>query len=67
MFSHKNYNDMNWEELITTERKRDRIEIIRQLNLLDQHKNSRDTKLVALISSVISIISLIVSFTKEDL
>ena len=40
---------------------RDRIEIIRQLNLLDQQKDSRDTKLIALISLVISAIALVIT------
>ena len=43
---------------------RDRIEIIRQLNLLDQQKNSWNAQLIALISLAISILSLIVSFKK---
>lgn len=38
---------------------RDRIEIIHQLNLLDQQKDSRDAKLIALISLMISAIALI--------
>ncbi|MBU4381395.1 hypothetical protein L6255_02815 [Candidatus Parcubacteria bacterium] len=38
---------------------RDRIEIIRQLNLMDQQKYSRDTRLIALISVVISVLALI--------
>ncbi len=41
---------------------RDRIEIIRQLNLLDQQKDSRDAKLIALISLIISAIALIRSW-----
>lgn len=75
----KNYEDMNWNELVSEGRKRgldkhllsfkgvegagerDRIEIIRQLNLLDQQKDSRHTKLIALISLVISAISLAIT------
>lgn len=75
---HKNYQDMNWKELVAEGKKRgldrrlfsikgmegagerDYIEIIRQLNLLDQQKDSRDAKLIALIALIISVLSLIV-------
>lgn len=40
---------------------RDRIEIIRQLNLLDQQRDSRGVKLIALISLIISAISLAIT------
>lgn len=44
---------------------RDRIEIIRQLNLLDQQQNFRNAMLIAIISLAISILSLIFSLAKN--
>lgn len=45
---------------------RDRIEIIRQLNSLDQQKDSKDAKLIALISLAISVLALIVSIVVKS-
>ncbi len=83
MIWHKNYQDMNWKELVAEGKKRgldqrlfaikgaegaaerDCIEIIRQLNSLDQQRDSWNAKLIALISLAISILVLIISFAKN--